>query len=348
MTTGAARQCAVRYYKGWNMAISMGMNRRAFVAAGVGLLAAPMILKETAVMAATGDNTKMDATTQPQFNQFKLGSFKFTVVKDGGVVGEKPNETFGTNQTPETVQALLAKNFLPTDKFVNTFAPFVVDTGSEVILVDTGFGESGRAKGNGQLAAGLKAAGYSTDDITIVALTHLHGDHIGGLMEGGKPAFAKARYVAGKTEYDFWTDKAREGTPAEGGHKAVLANVVPLAEKMTFIGEGDTIASGITAMMAPGHTPGHMIFNIESDGKRLIATGDTANHYILSLQNPTWEVRFDMDKAQAAATRKKVFDMISADKVPFLGYHMPFPAVGYAEVYESGYRFVPKTYQFDL
>jgi glyoxylase-like metal-dependent hydrolase (beta-lactamase superfamily II) len=270
------------------------------------------------------------------------------VVKDGGVVGEKPNETFGTNQTPETVQALLAKNFLPTDKFVNTFAPFVVDTGSDVILVDTGFGESGRAKGNGQLAAGLKAAGYSTDDITIVALTHLHGDHIGGLMEGGKPAFAKARYIAGKAEYDFWTDKAREGTPAEGNQKAVLANVVPLAEKMTFIGEGDTIASGITAILAPGHTPGHMIFNIESDGKRLIATADTANHYILSLQNPTWEVRFDMDKAQAAATRKKVFDMIATDKVPFLGYHMPFPAVGFAEVYESGYRFVPKTYQFDL
>jgi glyoxylase-like metal-dependent hydrolase (beta-lactamase superfamily II) len=217
----------------------------------------------------------------------------------------------------------------------------VVDTGSEVILVDTGFGENGRAKGTGQLAAGLKAAGYSADDITVVALTHLHGDHIGGLMEGGAPAFKNARYVAGKTEYDFWTDKAREGTPAEGGHKAVLANVAPLAEKMTFIGEGDKVASGITAMLAPGHTPGHMIFNIESDGKRLIATGDTANHYILSLQNPTWEVRFDMDKAQAAATRKKVFDMIAIDKVAFLGYHMPFPAVG-------GYRFVPKTYQFDL
>jgi glyoxylase-like metal-dependent hydrolase (beta-lactamase superfamily II) len=330
------------------MAISTGMNRRTFVVAGVGLLAAPMILRETAAMAATGDNTKMDATPQPQFNQFKLGSYKFTVIKDGASVVDKPNETFGTNQTAETVGALLTKNFLPSDKFVNSYAPFVVDTGSEVVLVDTGFGEAGRAKGNGQLAAGLKAAGYSADDITVVALTHMHGDHIGGLMEGGAPAFKNARYVAGKAEYDFWTDKAREGTPAEGGHKGVLANVVPFAEKMTFIGEGDTVAPGITAMMATGHSPGHMIFNIESDGKRLIATGDTANHYILSLQNPTWEVRFDMDKAQAAATRKKVFDMIATDKVAFLGYHMPFPAVGFAEVYESGYRFVPKTYQFDL
>jgi glyoxylase-like metal-dependent hydrolase (beta-lactamase superfamily II) len=128
----------------------------------------------------------------------------------------------------------------------------------------------------------------------------------------------------------------------------VLANVVPLAEKMTFIGEGDKVTSGITAMLAPGHTPGHMVFHVESDGKRLITTGDTANHYILSLQHPDWEVRFDMDKGRAAASRKKVFDMIATDKIPFLGYHMPFPAVGFAEKCEAGYRFVPKTYQFDL
>jgi len=101
-------------------------------------------------------------------------------------------------------------------------------------------------------------------------------------------------------------------------------------------------------MLAPGHTQGHMVFHVESEGKRLLATGDTANHYILSLQKPDWQVRFDMDKAQAAATRRKVFGMIAADKVAFVGYHMPFPAVGFVETYEDGYRFVPKTYQFDL
>ncbi|RDJ15472.1 MBL fold metallo-hydrolase [Rhizobium grahamii] len=330
------------------MAVPSGMKRRTLFAAGIGLLAAPMILKETAVMAASGDKTKMDATPQPQFNQFKLGSYKFTVFKDGATIAEKPYETFGTNQKPETVQELLAKNFLPGDKFVNSYAPTLIDTGSDVILVDTGFGEGGRVRGSGLLRDGLKAAGYSPDDITVVALTHLHGDHIGGLLEGGAPAFKNARYVIGQIEYDFWTDKAREGTPAEGGHKAVLANVVPLAEKATFIGDGGTIASGITAMLAPGHTQGHMVFHVESEGKRLVATGDTANHYILSLQKPDWEVRFDMDKAQAAATRRKVFGMIAAEKIAFVGYHMPFPSVGFVETYEDGYRFVPKTYQFDL
>jgi len=207
------------------------MKRRTLFAAGIGLLAAPMILRETAAMAASGEKTKMDATTQPQFNQFKLGSYKFTVFKDGATIAEKPYETFGTNQKPEAVQELLAKNFLPTDKFVNSYAPTLIDTVSDVILIDTGFGEGGRARGSGQLREGLKAAGYTPDDITLVALTHLHGDHIGGLMEGGAPAFKNARYVIGQIEFDFWTDKAREGTPAEGGHKAVLANVVPFPRK---------------------------------------------------------------------------------------------------------------------
>ena len=330
------------------MTTSDGIKRRTLFAAGLGLLAAPVILRVTAQAAATGETGNMEVTPQPQINQFKLGSFKFTAVRDGFNVIEKPNETFGSNQDPQAVQALLAANFLPTDKFVNSYAPVVVDTGSDVIVVDTGFGAGGRERGMGQFSAGLKAAGYSPDDVTVVALTHLHGDHIGGLMENGAPAFKNARYVIGQAEYDFWSDKAREGTPAEGGHKAVLANVVPLAEKATFVKEGDTIAPGLTAMLATGHTPGHMIFHVESDGKRLIMTGDTANHYVLSLQRPDWEVRFDMDKAQAAATRKKVFDMIASDKIVFLGYHMPFPAVGFVEKQETGYRFVPKTYQFDI
>jgi glyoxylase-like metal-dependent hydrolase (beta-lactamase superfamily II) len=322
------------------------MKRRTLFAAGIGLLAAPVILRASAFAAATGDKSKM--TALPEINQFKLGSYTITAVRDGSNVLEKPFETFGTNQDPEAVKKLLSDNFLPTDKFVNSYSPAIIDTGSDVIIVDTGFGAGGRERGTGKLLDGLKAAGYSADDITVVALTHMHGDHIGGMMENGAPAFKNARYVAGQAEYDFWTDKAREGTPAEGGHKAVLANVVPFAEKTTFVKEGDSIVSGITAVMATGHTPGHMVFHAESDGKQLVFTGDTANHYILSLLHPEWEVRFDMDKAQAAASRKKVFDMIATDKIAFLGYHMPFPAVGFVEKEGTGYRFVPKTYQFDI
>jgi glyoxylase-like metal-dependent hydrolase (beta-lactamase superfamily II) len=106
--------------------------------------------------------------------------------------------------------------------------------------------------------------------------------------------------------------------------------------------------TGITAMAAFGHTPGHMAFHLESDGQRMMITADTANHYVWSLQRPDWEVRFDADKAAAAAARKTVFGMIAADRIPFTGYHMPFPAQGYVEPAGEGFCFVPLGYQLML
>ena len=320
------------------------LTRRTLFAGAVGALAAPAILTRASFAQAATEAMK----SSPKTNSFKIGKFAVTVISDGTRLGEKPEETFGTNQKKEDVAALLTANFLPTDKFVNGFSPVVIDTGSDVVLFDTGMGEAGREWGAGQLIAGLEAAGYKADQVTLVVLTHMHGDHIGGLMEGGAPAFRNARYVAGQVEYDFWKDPARVGSPAEGGHKGVLKNVVPLAEKTTFIKGGSDVASGITAIEAFGHSPGHMVFHVESEGKGLIVTADTANHYVLSLQRPDWEVKFDADKAKAAASRKKVFDMIATDRLPFVGYHMPFPSVGFVEKRDLGYRFVPETYQFDI
>ena len=330
------------------MVQSISLNRRMLLGtAGMGLLSTPMILTSTATR-ATAQETMTMPKVAPDTHRFKVGAFEVVVVKDGARPSDAPNETFGINQPPEAVAELLSRNFLPTDKFVNSFSPTLIDTGTDIILFDTGLGEGARAQGGGRLIDGLAAAGYTPDQVTIVVLTHMHGDHIGGLVEAGKPAFPNARYVAGQVEYDFWTDKARIGTPAEGGHKLVLANVAPLAEKTTFIGDGAEVVPGIVSKAAFGHSPGHMIFHVQSDNKQLLLTADTANHFVLSLQKPDWEVKFDMDKTKAAAARKMVFDMVATDKIAFLGYHMPFPAVGYAEKVNGGYRFVPKAYQFDL
>ena len=100
--------------------------------------------------------------------------------------------------------------------------------------------------------------------------------------------------------------------------------------------------------MAAGHTPGHMIFMLESDGQRMAIAADTANHYVFSLAHPDWEVLFDLDKATAAVTRRKVFGMLAADRVPFIGYHMPFPGLGYVEARGSGFHYVPVSYQMML
>lgn len=268
------------------------------------------------------------------WNRFKLGAFEVTTLLAGTRAGDKPQETFGTNASAEDFAALSAANFIPTDRTQNFFTPTVVNTGAELVLFDTGLAA------DGTLAA-LTAAGFTPDQVDIVVLTHMHGDHIGGLMgtDGTTPTFANARYVTGATEHNHWTGAANEGFDK---------NVKPLNEKIAFVDDGGTVAPGITGMNAFGHSPGHMAYHVESDGQRLMITADTANHYVWSLQKPDWEVRFDADKAAAAAVRKQVFGMIAADRIPFIGYHMPFPGVGFVEPRDDGFRYVPASYQLML
>ena len=325
----------------------MSMKRRTLMGAGTfGVLAAPSLLTGVAVAEEKVEKTHMKSA--PPIRSLKLGAFKLVVVNDGTRVTEKPHEIYGTNQSQQAVAELLQQNFLPTEALVNSFSPVLVDTGTDVVLFDTGMGEGGREAGLGRLVEGIRAAGYAPEQVSVVVVTHMHGDHIGGLMEAGKPAFANARYVMGETEYAFWKDPARAGTPAENGHKAVLEKVVPLAEKTTFIADGAEVVPGISAIAAFGHSPGHMVFRLDSDGKGMMLTADTANHYVLSLQRPDWEVRFDMDKAKAAETRRRVLDMVASERLAFIGYHMPFPAVGFVEKQGEGYRFVPASYQLDI
>ena len=115
-----------------------------------------------------------------------------------------------------------------------------------------------------------------------------------------------------------------------------------------MIDPGGSPASGVTAVEAFGHTPGHLTYMIESQGRQLLIAADFANHYVWSLAYPNWEVRFDMDKSAAAATRVKLLDMMAADRIPFVGYHMPWPAVGYVDKHDGGYRYVPESYQLSL
>lgn len=310
---------------------------------GVAALAMPQIMSRTAHA-----EVAMPQVSNPGFNRFMLGDFEVTTILDGARAMDGPHQIFGVDQDEATVAALLDQNFLPADRFVNMFTPTLVNTGSELILFDTGLGAGARGGGMGQLRARLEASGYAPEDVTIVVITHFHGDHIGGIMEDGAPAFPNARYVMGRVEYEFWTAQERLSGPTENAARAVQAAIVPLADKTTFIEDGDEVVTGITGMLAAGHTPGHTIFHLESGARRLMLTADTANHYVLSLQRPEWQVSFDADKEAGGQTRKRVFDMIAADRIPFIGYHMPFPAAGFVETLDTGYRFVPVSYQMAL
>ncbi len=284
------------------------------------------------------------------FRRIKLGAFEVMTVSDGFANVSRVFPIFGHNQSAETVANHMQQNNLPGNAMQIGFAPVIVNTGNALVLFDTGNG-SGRGPTRGHLTKALANAGLSPEQVDVVVLTHFHPDHIGGLSEGGKPTFPNARYVTGEAENNYWTSKrVTESTDKnmQARSKLVQSKVVPLADKTKFIKGGVDVVSGITAIEAFGHTPGHMIYNIESNGKRLLLFADATNHYVASLQKPEWHVIFDMDKDAAIASRKKILDMAAADKVPTTGYHMPFPAVGFIEKVGDAYRWVPISYQLDI
>jgi glyoxylase-like metal-dependent hydrolase (beta-lactamase superfamily II) len=309
------------------MSNSPKFTRRAALA---GAAALPMAAATANVVRAAAPIT---GTQMAPYQRLKVGSFDVTTLLAGTVAREEPHSIFGLNVDKATFDSVSAAANLPTNAAQFFFTPTVVNTGSELVLFDTGLSAGGTT-------AALEAAGYTADQIDVVVLTHMHGDHVGGMtQDDGSATFPNARYVTGRVEFDTWAtqddDRFKE-------------KVAPFADRMTFLEDGGSVASGLTAMAAFGHTPGHMNYMVESEGTQFYLGADFANHYVWSLAHPDWEVKFDMDKPAAAAMRRKILDMLAADKIAFVGYHMPWPGVGYVEAKDGGYSYVPHSYQLML
>lgn len=301
------------------------LTRRQAIAAGAAL---PLAAATGPVFAAS----EMKGPSAAMHNRFKLGGFEVTTLLAGSATRDAPQSIFGMNASAADFAAASAEAFLPTDKVQFYFTPTIVNTGSQLILFDTGLNPKG-------ITSALAAAGYTPDQVDTVVITHMHGDHISGLSGDAGTTFGNASYVAGSVEHNHWS---------AAGNERFDGKVKPLNDRFTFIEGGAQVASGITSIESFGHTPGHMAYRIESEGKALILIADLANHPVWSLARPDWEVKFDMDKATAAASRKALLGQIADERLPMIGYHMPFPAVGYVERNGEGYRYVPHSYQLLL
>lgn len=292
---------------------------------------------------------------QPGVYRFKLGGMEVATILDSKSIREGLHPHYGANASADAVHALARENNIDTQRFEHHNIPTLVNTGSALVLFDTGNGalpreyEALRARmPAGNLIARLAELGHKPEDIDVIVATHGHPDHIGGLTEGGQPVFKNARYVFGSTEYDFWQRNENVREARKFNRELFVKVCTPLADRATFIKPGDTVAPGITAVDAHGHSPGLMAFHIESEGKRFMITADTCTQYVMAVQRPEWHFEMDDDKDKAVATRKRILDMLATDRVFVASFHMPFPGIGWIDKTSAGYRWVPHSFQLNL
>ncbi len=299
-------------------------------------------------------------TGQPGWTRFGLGSFVCTAVSDGKLdVGLPPRSVFVGHEGAEvegtTIADLLAAEYLPVEGTHLDQNLLLVDTGAHRVLFDAGsgadrdFGPATFGPLVGQAPANLRASGIAPGQVDLVCLSHLHPDHCWGLVDGDKPTFPNALILVPATEREHLEELSKQlDSPdmdpmVRSAVVGALRSLKPYEEagRVRRLADGERVVPGITAHAAPGHSPGHMTYRVESDGHVLLALGDIAHHQVLLLAHPEWGTIYDHDQGLAARTRARVLREVVEARAAVHAYHFPFPGLGHLQARHGRYRWLP-------
>lgn len=284
----------------------------------------------------------------PGYYRLRVGDLMITALYDG-YLDLSPNLFHGIEQ--EQMLRLIRGKFQPQNKdgVETAVTTYLIDDGKELTLLNTGGAKRvGQTMGN--ITRNLLAAGYFPEKVTNILLTHMHFDHICGLVhEDGTPVFTNARVFASETESDFWLDpKAIQSAPAESKafFEMAVSSIAPYKErgKFNMFKDSEEVLPGIHAVPTPGHTPGHTSFLITSGTEKILLWGDIIHSHAIQFDHPEVSNDFDTDQAQAIESRQNLFQRVITEELLVGGDHLPFPGFGHVVKNDSEYSWIPVEY----
>jgi glyoxylase-like metal-dependent hydrolase (beta-lactamase superfamily II) len=284
-------------------------------------------------------------TQAPGYFRIMLGGYEITAINDG--TADLPVHELLSGMTPDAINMTLAKSYLKSP-LETSFNAFLINTGKKLVLVDAGaaglFGPTlGKFLGN------LKAAGYDPGQIDDIFLTHMHPDHVGGLVDGGKVVFPNATVHVQKREADYWLSQAnleKADAKMKGFFQGAIASVNPYISAGKFqVFEGDAeLSPGITSQSGGGHTPGHTRYAIESQGQKILLVGDLIEVAAIQFGRPDVTMSFDSNGKRSAMERVHAFDAAAKGGYLIGAAHMQFPGIGHIVKDGKHYRWIPVNY----
>lgn len=273
----------------------------------------------------------------------QMGPSEVISLSDGNLV--LPASFFFEGLPEDELDLILAKHNVPRDQLEPPCNLTLLRQPDRTVLFDAGAGQ-GFMPSAGELLHNLDAEGLTADDITHVVFTHGHPDHLWGVLDDfDEPAFPAAQLMMGQAEWDYWTDPDTVNTIGEARASFAVGAARRLAaieDQVSFFKGGDEILPGIMAHSTPGHTPGHMSFEIRDGANALMVGGDAIGNAHVAFERPDWAHGADQDTEMGAKTRMRLLDQLATDDIALQGFHLPHGGLGRVERANGAYRFVPQ------